>query len=78
MAEEKKTVLIQISENNGRTEVHSTGNAEETKALLTGAICLLYGIPEVHRRDAAAFLTVLGESYRKDKQGDPGSMPDFH
>ena len=78
MAEEKETVLIRIYEKDGRTEVNSTGNAEETKALLTGAICLLYGIPEEHRKDAAAFLTVLGESYREDKQGDPGGMPDFH
>lgn len=75
---EKKGLFIQISEMDGRTEVNSTGNEEETKDLLMEAVCLLYGIPEAHRKDAAAFLTVLGESYRKDKAGELGNTPDFH
>lgn len=75
---EKKGVLIQISEMDGRTEVNSTGNKEETRAVLTEALCLFYGIPREHAGDAAAFLAVLGKSYREDEQGDPGSIPDFH
>ena len=41
---------------------------EETKEMLAGAVCAVYGISDFHEGDVASFLEALADEYRKEER----------
>ena len=68
MAEKENRIIIRLEAEESGLTVHSSGSGMETRTLLLAAVCRMYGIPENHVSDAAAFLAILGEEYRKEEK----------
>ncbi|MEE3453728.1 hypothetical protein [Dialister sp.] len=68
----KKSLLIQVDEAEDGYRIRANENPAALKPVLTAIVCRMYGIPENHFEDTAAFLKILGESYREEElTGNP-------
>lgn len=68
----KKSLLIQIDEGDDGYRIRANEGLAALKPVLTAIVCRMYGIPENHFEDAAAFLKILGQSYREEElMGNP-------
>ena len=64
------SVLITAVDNGSTVEleINTTLPHEETKEMLAGAVCAVYGISDFHEGDVASFLEVLADEYRKEER----------
>lgn len=70
MKNKKETVLITAVDNGSTVEleINTTLPHEETKEMLAGAVCAVYGISDFHEGDVASFLEALADEYRKEER----------
>lgn len=66
----EETVLITAVDNGSTVEleINTTLPHEETKEMLAGAVCAVYGISDFHEGDVASFLEALADEYRKEER----------
>ncbi|WP_296954690.1 hypothetical protein [uncultured Dialister sp.] len=63
----KKPLVIRIDEAEGDYRIRANESLPALKPVLTSIVCRMYGIPENHIEDAAAFLKILAQSYREEE-----------
>lgn len=70
MKNKEETVLITAVDNGSTVEleINTTLPHEETKEMLAGAVCAVYGISDFHEGDVASFLEALADEYRKEER----------
>ena len=68
MKNKEETVLITAVDNGSTVEleINTTLPHEETKEMLAGAVCAVYGISDFH--EVASFLEALADEYRKEER----------
>ena len=76
MKNKEETVLITAVDNGSTVEleINTTLPHEETKEMLAGAVCAVYGISDFHEGDVASFLEALGDEYRKEERSPHSSL----
>lgn len=68
--ENKEETIVITAKDTGEAvemEISTTLPHRETKVMLAGAVCAVYGISNHHEGDVAAFLDVLAEEYKKEE-----------
>ena len=76
MKNKEVTVLITAVDNGSTVEleINTTLPHEETKEMLAGAVCAVYGISDFHEGDVASFLEALADEYRKEERSPHSSL----
>ena len=76
MKNKEETVLITAVDNGSTVEleINTTLPHEETKEMLAGAVCAVYGISDFHEGDVASFLEALADEYRKEERSPHSSL----
>lgn len=76
MKKKEETILIAAVDKGGTVEleISTTMPHRETKEMLAGAVCAVYGISGFHENDVASFLEALADEYKKEEMPSHSSL----